>query len=1280
MGANSKFHKIIGAAEIVVGAILDYFDYGTFGNGLILAGLATWEGVPGNPTPAPSAINTTLSSPITPLQIPYGCTKFSGLLIASDSNSSNPDIKVMAVALGLSLKNGSSAIQIEGPPNTGYFYIDDNPINTGFVDWSGTGAIVGSGGVGNQIDYDGIISIKVHLGAQTVADSILTGNLSYWTSTAVGKGIVYLVAQINADPTNDAVNAAFPSGLPRNLAVVLNGSRVYDPRLDGTAGGSGSQRKNDPTTWTYSANPALCLRDYLVRPISEGGGGINYAVIPDDYLSAAANVCDSSLTVPNNLGGTTTTSRYICGVGLVTSDGVPANCQKLLDAMAGWIVQTGGELRIFAGSYVAPVTTINEDWLCGGPSFQTTGEQDTRYNSVNATFTDQDSAYQVVQTPTFSPTGAIAADGGIPLTKNLNLVAVPAQYNAQLITMISGKQSREMGQLTLPCNLLGMDVDTGENVEIDIAEYGLTNYVVRIKNWQRKGDSSILLTAQQANSGTFTETTFTEVDPLGQPPLVQHPPHTPTNMVVQGHVGGVSLDWDEQAPWAVTNYEVWRSTSSGGTYTKVKITPDTKWDDTIPTTTTYWYKVRAKNYAGQYSGFTSPLSGTARNVTDVVGGTGPNLMPAKYSLSTTPTLPVFGLSTSLTISRASSTAYQGYKTFVLTSNNSSVAPKLALVASTATPKMQLSTKRYGVQVWLNSTDAAFYSLTARFYNGSGVGQCTAVALSRVGGGSGSGVYYAFLDMTAATDTLVYLEFEWLGTITSSHFCNMQAVAVFEMAGTSTVVQDFSPNPVASLDDANQGETNFTASELGADVTVNHTNGAGSNLCRLIYSLFNVNSLQPGFGTNHITTSASATVIYGFAALQLAFDGVATGYLRLRQSSNETTLHLRKKKYVVSVYVDNGTSNNNAYAFHFEFMNGGGVPTTIAASSTVTATSDHAANTAGVYTGVIDLTGASTLDVFLALVWDSNPSAGNGLIQGVQVEEMVGTYTAPSVYEAPTDWGVNDPSGATQIPTGSTPAIIPDMNFGYTRNTTSILISWSSFSIRRPDSSTTSVASGSQNVTGLSSGTTYGYYPFWDEINLDVEFCQRSAGSPAIFSTIVSSGIIASAQTRLGRIPLSIGACSVATTSSGTGGGSGGGTTNCLHPRQPLMVRRSGEITMIPACEAREGDELYTGREWSKVVRAWTEPHEEFTEVTFHNGERICVTPHEPVYHPDGSFTKAKALRLDDIIDGMQHPLEVRQVRKVVEKTMKVCVEMESDDHLFYVTPNGPKLHNTVYKP
>lgn len=92
----------------------------------------------------------------------------------------------------------------------------------------------------------------------------------------------------------------FAGGQIPPLGKVPQGVKVYDPRLDSTvAGGSGSQRIDDETTWAYSANPALHHLTYgygrLVNNVPVFGLRLfDAAALDIPGHIAWANVCDAN--------------------------------------------------------------------------------------------------------------------------------------------------------------------------------------------------------------------------------------------------------------------------------------------------------------------------------------------------------------------------------------------------------------------------------------------------------------------------------------------------------------------------------------------------------------------------------------------------------------------------------------------------------------------------------------------------------------------------------------------------------------------------------------------------------------------------------------------------------------------------------------------------------------------------------------------------------------------------------------------------------------------------
>ena len=120
---------------------------------------------------------------------------------------------------------------------------------------------------------------------QTASTIIDTAN---WTADHKLSGFAYLALKFK-------FNSNKFSGTPQ-VRVLLKGRKIYDPRLDSTKGGSGSQREDTQSTWTYSKNSSLVLLDYLRN--TRFGKGIPNSAFETNYASfvTSANTCDTQVT------------------------------------------------------------------------------------------------------------------------------------------------------------------------------------------------------------------------------------------------------------------------------------------------------------------------------------------------------------------------------------------------------------------------------------------------------------------------------------------------------------------------------------------------------------------------------------------------------------------------------------------------------------------------------------------------------------------------------------------------------------------------------------------------------------------------------------------------------------------------------------------------------------------------------------------------------------------------------------------------------------------------
>jgi hypothetical protein len=109
------------------------------------------------------------------------------------------------------------------------------------------------------------------------------------------------------------------------------------------------------------------------------------------------------------------------------------------------------------------------------------------------------------------------------------------------------------------------------------------------------------------------------------------------------------------------------------------------------------------------------------------------------------------------------------------------------------------------------------------------------------------------------------------------------------------------------------------------------------------------------------------------------------------------------------------------------------------------------------------------------------SASLGPNQGWSLDNQItdGTNFARVVSGALTA-GKIDPSKQGVLMKGSVPPTWSGA-FTYVSTTSSLTWSWSGLSVYRADGTTTAIPNGSVTITGLTPGSTYYFYPYWDDV-------------------------------------------------------------------------------------------------------------------------------------------------------------------------------------------------------
>jgi len=238
-------------------------------------------------------------------------------------------------------------------------------------------------------------------------------------------------------------------------------------------------------------------------------------------------------------------------------------------------------------------------------------------------------------------------------------------------------------------------------------------------------------------------------------------------------------------------------------------------------------------------------------------------------------------------------------------------------------------------------------------------------------------------------------------------------------------------------------------------------------------------------------------------------------------------------------------------------------------------------------------------------------------------------------------------------------------FTYVSTSSSLTWSWSGLSIYRADGTTTAIPNGSVGVTGLAAGTTYYFYPYWDDVAGAIGWVAGASGSPG-YAQAAKTNSAAQQQALQGRVPLSQGAVVAATTTSGTGGGSGGGSGSCLRSGTMVLTKERGTVE-IETCIVGEHvrcPSVVGGEAWTRIVRLETRDADTFIRLYFSNTDSLDVTPHHIVTLADGSPMRAERLCLCDVLVGRFGRVTLKKIEVILEPALKVTVSCEPMHQFF----------------
>lgn len=428
--------------------------------------------------------------PISAQRIVYGTTRLGGIItFIAFSGSSNDYVHMVITLAGHEIESIGNTLHIEDEDVT--FAINGGGQSDGAW-WPTSGKYVGH------------IQMEKHLGdpddTSQPFPKLAVALPSNWTASHLQRGCakVHLRFKWNQD--------VFTSGLPQQISFDLQGRKCYDPRTD---------------TTVFTNNSALCLRDFLTDTIF--GMAVPSADIDDDYVIAAANICDEAMA----LRGGGTQARYTCD-GAFTTDVMRGEVIKSIAAsMAGMVVAPSDQWCMWAGAHRESVLSLTDDDLRGSIRYDTRVSRRELANGIKGTYVSPQNKWQVSDFPPYRSSGYVTEDGE-EIWKSIALDFTTDPVRAQRLAKIELERTRRRNILLLPCKLSALSVQPGDVVEFTHERWNMARTFL-VSAWSLSPDTQgevpaigVDLSLMPVDANVYSWDPNTDegtVDPVTTPPL-----------------------------------------------------------------------------------------------------------------------------------------------------------------------------------------------------------------------------------------------------------------------------------------------------------------------------------------------------------------------------------------------------------------------------------------------------------------------------------------------------------------------------------------------------------------------------------------------------------------------------------------------------------------------------------------------------------------------------------------------------------------------------------------
>ncbi|WP_295169682.1 hypothetical protein [uncultured Brevundimonas sp.] len=300
---------------------------------------------------------------------------------------------------------------------------------------------------------------------------------------------------------------------------IIKGLRVYDWRQDSTyPGGAGSQRLNDPTTWTFSENPALWAAKWTYGlwegPTGRGAPQIDYQV---GGIGVTPGVIDfASLTELANIADT---HGWKVAAWPSTDDDKAQVLNAFLQAAGAYYIEKSGKMScLHRAAPRVSVATVTAADTAGPIELDTSSSYVDRKNTGVPTYLSEADGWKMTALGEVSAPEWVTQDGGRQRSMPMTYSFVPVAKQAAELMCLGIANTREGISGRIPLKPYMQGIEAGSAFTITEPEFVLNGL-----------KCLALETSYDATTGVHTVTFVSETDgkyayAYGQSPTPPAPP------------------------------------------------------------------------------------------------------------------------------------------------------------------------------------------------------------------------------------------------------------------------------------------------------------------------------------------------------------------------------------------------------------------------------------------------------------------------------------------------------------------------------------------------------------------------------------------------------------------------------------------------------------------------------------------------------------------------------------------------------------------------------------